>query len=80
MHGRSEIVPEAGQRQFQGACGAAGLRLRLENVHHQTGLGQNDGRGQTIGACADDGGSSLGYRHTNQFRLLLDRSQRARSP
>ena len=69
MHGRSEVVPEAGQRQLQGACGAAGLRLRLENVYLQAGLSQNDGRGQTIGACADNGGSSLNRLHSRHFAL-----------
>src|ERR1700676_5233787 len=39
--------------QLQGTHRATRFRLRLEHVHLQTALGQNDGRRQAIGSRAD---------------------------
>ena len=54
MHRRSKIVQETGERQFHAAGGAAGCRLRLENLYTQSCLGQDDGCRQSIRTRANN--------------------------
>ena len=62
MHGRAEVVHEAGQRQCGGTQAAANFRLRLVDAHLQPRLRQRDGGGQPVGAAADhDGVGSHGW-------------------
>jgi hypothetical protein len=63
VHCGTEIVEESRQGERQGSRGAAGLRLRLEYIHLQACLGEDDGCRQTVGACADHSGSSWRRRH-----------------
>ncbi len=50
----------------------ARLWLGFEDLNLQTGLGQNDGRRQTIGTCTNDNGSLWRCRHTDQFRAIRE--------
>ena len=58
MDGGAEIVEEAGEREFEGAGGAAGLRLRFEDVDVYAALREGDGGGEAVGSCADDAGAT----------------------
>jgi len=69
MYGGTEVVEKSGQCERKGARAATGLRFGFKNVDLQSGLRQNDGRGQTVGTCSDDNGSSLGCRH-NEMGLM----------
>ena len=53
MNGGAEIVEEAGQRELEGARGAAGLRLRLEDINVRAALCEGDGGGKAVGSGAD---------------------------
>ena len=62
MHGRAEVVREAGQRQFGGTQAAANFLLCLVDAHLQPRLRQRNGGGQPVGAGADhDGVGSHGW-------------------
>jgi len=45
VDGRAEIVEETGEREFERAGGAAGLRLRFEDVDVHAALRESDGGG-----------------------------------
>ena len=64
MHGRSEVVDEAGERQFHGARGATGSCFGFEYVDFEAGLSQDDGRRESVGTGADYAGFGDG-RHSN---------------
>jgi len=69
MYGGAKVVLKSWQGKRKGASATAGLRLGFEDVDLQSGLRQNDGRGQAIGTCSDDNGSSLCCRH-NELGLI----------
>ena len=52
--GRTDIVPEPGQRQLGGPHPAAGDRGRLIDADRAPGPGQGDRRGQAVGPGTDD--------------------------
>jgi hypothetical protein len=55
----AKIMHEAGERQRQGAGGAARLGFGLENLYLHASLGEGDGGGESVGAGSDDvGGTS----------------------
>jgi hypothetical protein len=62
MNGGAEIVEEAGQGELEGACGAAGLRLRLEDINVRAVLCEGDGGSETVGSGADYAGSTGALR------------------
>ena len=61
MDRRTDVVLEPGKRQLLGPASAADRRLLLEEQDRQPGLGQDDSRGQTIGARADDNSVKSGH-------------------
>jgi len=60
MDGRTEVMEEAREGEFEGARGAAGLRLGLEDIDVRAGLGERDGGGEAVGAGADDCRAAIG--------------------
>ena len=77
MYRRAEIVAKPQQRQFHRARGAARLWLSFENINEQASLGQDNRGGESIGACANDGGAAIRildiisqFRHSSALRLL----------
>src|SRR5262245_66600810 len=66
MHRRTEVVMKAGQRQFESAGGAAGLRLGFVDIDVQTCLSQDDSRCQAFWTGADYASAS---RHACKFRV-----------
>jgi hypothetical protein len=59
VNGRAEIVEEAGKREFEGARGATGLRLRFEDVNVHAVLREGDGGCEPVGSSANDAGPAL---------------------
>jgi len=56
VDGRADVVPEPGERQLERARAAADRVLRLEDEDGPSGLGEGDGGGEPVRACADDDG------------------------
>ena len=54
MDGGAEVVMEAGEGEVEGACCAAGDGLGLVDGDFEACLGEDDGGGETVGACTDD--------------------------
>lgn len=56
MYGRADVVGNPTELGVgEGPCAAAERRLRLQNLHRQTGAGAHDGGGQAVGSAADHG-------------------------
>jgi hypothetical protein len=54
MHGGTDVVAEAGQRQLGRARAAANRLLRFEDQYRPAGLGERDCGGEPVGPGSDD--------------------------
>ena len=62
QHRRADVVVEAGQGQLVGPAATPGDVGGLDDVHGEAALGQRDGRGEPVGAGADnDGIAAVGH-------------------
>ena len=52
----AEVVVVAGEGEGHGSRGAADGGFGFEEFDIEAGLGEHDGRGKAVGACADDTG------------------------
>jgi hypothetical protein len=53
MYRRSEVMPEAGQRQLEGTRSASSNRLGFIDRNGHAGLSKRNGARESVGACAD---------------------------
>src|SRR5712671_4211263 len=76
MNGRAKIMEEAGERELEGARGAAGLRLGFKNIDARAAFCEDDRSREAVGAGADNAASAnhISARRRSGSSPLLGKS------